>query len=442
MKPGDVVAERFLLEEVAGTGGMGMVFRAFDRTSGEPVALKTAVDAPADAKQRFLREARLLGELDDPGIVRYVAHGETSEGAVYLAMEWLRGEDLAARLRREGLDAASSVMLVQRAAEALRSAHAKGIVHRDLKPSNLFLLEGDPARVKVLDFGLAHAVATTRVMTATGVVLGTVGYMAPEQARGERAVDARADVFSLGCVLFECLAGHAAFAGENLVRVLRKVLVEEAPRVGAARPELPSTLDDLLVRAMAKDPSARHRDASEFADAVAAVSASLPGALGLPALAGGSELDPRIVSVILVDRDGQSGGSTLRLSSADLEEDALLAGVVRSHGGALAPHASGGLVVTVDDAASIHAAARAADCALALRRALPRAALALASGRALGSERRAHDLVVERALLLLPRSDEPRDHVPIDELTHGLLADGFEVRASGANLLLVGRRLD
>jgi serine/threonine protein kinase len=152
---GRVFADRFELEEFADSGGMGVVYRALDRVSGLRVALKVLVSAEGDHPERFVREGRTLAGLEHPHIVGYVAHGLSPAGELYLAMEWLEGENLATRLAKQGLSVRESIDLVGHAAEALVSAHARGIVHRDLKPSNLFLVGGDVQKVKLVDFGIA-----------------------------------------------------------------------------------------------------------------------------------------------------------------------------------------------------------------------------------------------------------------------------------------------
>src|SRR5262249_11145929 len=152
-----------------------------------------------------------------PGIVRYISHGSTGAGVRYLVMEWLEGIDLSAYLSAHGaLPIGDAVAVVRRVAEALSAAHQRGVVHRHIKPSNIFLASSTTESVRILDFGIAR-VANQAASTKTGIVVGTPGYMAPEQARGERELDARADVFSLGCVLFECLTGRAAFIGEHIM---------------------------------------------------------------------------------------------------------------------------------------------------------------------------------------------------------------------------------
>src|SRR6185503_8925204 len=179
-------AERFEIEGTVGQGGMGVVHRARDRLDGAPVAVKVLHRVGPAELGKLAREAKALVELRHPGIVRYVAHGTTPAGEAYLATEWLDGEDVAARLERGGLSIDESVALALRVAEALAAAHARGVVHRDVKPSNLFLRVGRIDRVVLLDFGIARVGAAAE--TATGAVIGTPGYMAPEQARGDRVV--------------------------------------------------------------------------------------------------------------------------------------------------------------------------------------------------------------------------------------------------------------
>src|SRR5262245_3419390 len=226
------IAGRFIVESLAGAGGMGTVYRARDTETDRMVALKLLQGGGHlhDA-ERFAREARLLSELAHPGIVAYLAHGVTEAGQPYLAMEWLDGEDLAMRLERGALPVTDALVLVRRAAEALAVAHARGVVHRDLKPSNLFLRGGEVARLALLDFGIARRTSVSQVLTGTGLVIGTPAYMAPEQARGERLLTPAADIFSLGCVLFECLTEQPPFAAGYAVAVLARIICDEPPRL-------------------------------------------------------------------------------------------------------------------------------------------------------------------------------------------------------------------
>jgi len=268
----ELIADRFAIERRAGAGGMGVVFRAVDRWSGVLVALKFAAVEDDQLRARAIAEAEALAALDHPAIVRHVAHGLTPDGRPFLAMEWLEGEDLAARLQRAPLTAREAALLGSRVAGALAAAHARGVVHRDIKPSNLFLPGGDVARVKLVDFGIARAAQPGPRLTATGMLLGTPGYMAPEQATGEREIGPPADLFALGAVVFECLAGQPAFPGPNAIAVLARVLLDEPRRLDAVRLDLPLALIDLVAHLLAKSPADRPLAAA----AAAALAALLP----------------------------------------------------------------------------------------------------------------------------------------------------------------------
>ena len=313
VRPGDVIDERFELVREAGAGGMGIVFQARDRRDGSFVALKVLTLEGSQNATRFLREAEVLAQLSHPAIVRYVAHGGGPGGATpYIAMQWLEGEDLSQRLLRGPLAVDEAITLVGRVAEAAGAAHARGFVHRDLKPGNIFLEGGDPDRVKLLDFGLARELAPPTALTAAGIVVGTVGYLSPEQARGS-SVDARSDVFAMGCILFECLTGGPAFSGVHVVATLAKLLVEEAPRVRSLRRDVPGALDSLVARMLEKKPDARPSDGLAVASALEAMRSretspipSIAPSGRLPAL-GTSE--QRVMAVILVGQRAEGGRS-------------------------------------------------------------------------------------------------------------------------------------
>jgi len=263
LDPGEVVGDRFVIERPAGHGGMGTVYRALDRATGRLAAVKAMARQSQSAAERFLREAVVLAELSHPRIVRYVSHGLTMHGQPFLAMDWLEGEDLSNRLARARLDYRESLSLVRHAGEGLAAAHVRGVVHRDVKPSNLFLLDRDPASIKVIDFGVARVSEGLSGVTRPGTKLGTAGYMAPEQAMGETDVDARADVYGLGCVLFECLTGRPPLVGRPAA-LLIKVLREEPPRPSTLNPDLSEEADALLARLLAKDRERRPKDAREL----------------------------------------------------------------------------------------------------------------------------------------------------------------------------------
>src|SRR5215475_12444314 len=225
---GELFAQRFLVEARIATGDMSAIFRAIDQRTGRSVALKLLQShGSAHAIQRFARETQILAELHHPHIVSYVAHGIDETTQPYLAMEWLEGETLAERIRRGPLGLRDTVAVALGVGAALAEAHERGVIHRDLKPSNLFLPNREPARVVVLDFGIARRMLHTGTVTSSGAVIGTPQYMSPEQARGEREIGPPTDIFSLGCVLYECLAGAPPFSGEHAVAILIKVMLNE-----------------------------------------------------------------------------------------------------------------------------------------------------------------------------------------------------------------------
>jgi uncharacterized protein (DUF2267 family) len=270
--PVEIVGERFAIETRVAAGAMGEVFRAHDRETGAPVALKR-MQATRDAA-RFSDECEVLKRLEHASIVRYVAHGTGDDGRPWLAMEWLEGEDLASRLARADATIAESVAWVRGIAEGLAAAHALGIVHRDIKPENVVLVPDAAApsghRVKIVDFGLART-GGARAATRTGVILGTPAYMAPEQVRADKDIDARVDVFALGCIAFECIAGRPAFVAESLLATFAKILFEDRAPLWREKPGTPRAISDLVARMMAKERADRPVDAAAVVAALAAL---------------------------------------------------------------------------------------------------------------------------------------------------------------------------
>ena len=255
VREGDILDGRFELGRVAASGGMGVVFRGIDRQSGALVAVKLL--RAAEGAERFRREVKVLSGLHHPGIVSYLGHGQAEDG-LYLVMEWLEGEDLGTRLAAVEVSLDEGVGVGLQLASALAAAHAQGIIHRDLKPSNVFLCDWRLDRVKLLDYGIARLVGAAN-LTDTGAVVGTPAYMAPEQARGERSLDSRADVYALGALLFHCLTGRPPFESETLQGLLVSVMQRPAPRLGERVP-VPRALEDLVSRMMDKDPRRRPPD--------------------------------------------------------------------------------------------------------------------------------------------------------------------------------------
>ncbi|MDC0743263.1 serine/threonine-protein kinase [Polyangium mundeleinium] len=414
MQAGDVIDDRFVIERLAGSGGMGSVFRAHDRLSSGPVAVKVLHDREPRDIARFDREARVLAGLDHPGIVRYVAHGVTGAGEPFLAMEWLAGEDLGARLARGRLTVEESVAVVRAAASALATAHARGVVHRDIKPSNVFLVDGALGRVKLLDFGLARMPLSPR-LTRTGVVLGTPSYMAPEQARGSATLDARVDVFALGAVLFECLTGQPAFQGEHVMAILAKVLLEDPPPLRKIRPEVSVRLEALVACMLAKDPADRLVDAGEVAEALACLDArdawswlsEMPPAEAL------TRSEQRLLSVVAVgapDEDVDAEHASASREALESAAETFGAGVEWLADGSM-------LAVFLNVASASDAAARAARCALRLRVRVPDAPIAIATGLGEVAEALPVGQVLDRAAALLRTAGR---WVLVDEVTAGL----------------------
>ena len=255
---------RFAVEREVGRGGVGVVYRAYDFETQQIVALKVvAADAGVapEEEERLAREGQLLANLDHPGIVKTVAFGLLEDtGLPYVAMEWLDGEDLAARQKREPLSLTESLELTDSVGHALAAAHDAGVIHRDIKPGNIFLCR-DPGvgllgcRPKLVDFGVAAN--TDAHIARTGDIIGTPAYMAPEQARGDAPIDARCDIYSLGATLFELLAGRPPHVGPNAYATLARLVTTAPPRLSDLRPEVPTLVDGLVGRMLETDPEAR-----------------------------------------------------------------------------------------------------------------------------------------------------------------------------------------
>jgi tetratricopeptide (TPR) repeat protein len=445
MRSGDVVANRFEIEAIGGTGGMGIVYRARDLAAGGVVALKTLAGVGERDAARFAREAAVLAELSHPGIVRYVAHGFTAQHEHYIAMEWLEGETLHDRLQRGRLRVTDAVVMGRAIAGAIAAAHKRDIVHRDLKPMNLFVpgpQDGDLAKIKVLDFGIARHIHNASTLTNTGTVIGTPGYMAPEQVRGETALDSRTDVFALGCVLYRALTGVPPFGGGESLAILAKILVEEVIPPSVIEPSIPPALDAIVLRMLAKDPAERPADGRAISDALASlvdvteVTSSTPADhVELPETHRDTvrqaitEHEQRLVSVVL---------SGARPGESSATEPDRLASTAAAFGGRLERIADGANLVLFAhaDVATDHAT-RAARCALALRDVLPGAALVVASGRAAIGRTIVGD-VIDRAVSAL--GDGAGSQIIVDEPTANLLDERFVVSERDGRKYLRGVR--
>ncbi len=446
MEAGAVVADRFDIEARAGIGGMATVYRARDRETGVVVALKL-LEAIAE-RERFVREAELLANLSHPNIVKYVAHGEMADGQSFLAMEWLDGESLSERLKQGSMSVDDALRLCARIAAALGHAHALGIVHRDVKPSNLMLAKGSSLdEVRVVDFGIARQ-SVRRDLTRTGMLVGTPGYMAPEQARGARDVDARADVFALGCVLYKALTTRAPFAGGSVVAVLAKILLEEPTPIRRMRADIPEHVERLIATFLSKDPSLRPQDGTEAAALLEHArhersEASAPEVVQSESL---TAFEQRMLAVLLLDV-----GASAPVLSDDTEMTATippLADPVRvcanKFGVVPEPLADGSILVAFRGAGA-EQTARAAKCALEIAEAMPRCFAVLGTGRAL-----VHagvpvgdliDRIAEiRANATMLHTGATASRIVVDGVSATLLEERFTLASEGGLQTLRGER--
>jgi eukaryotic-like serine/threonine-protein kinase len=276
LRPGSLVGAYRILRQL-GEGAMGCVYLAVDTRNDRRIALKTCPPeraADLETRRRFEREAAIIAALEHPNIVRYLSL-EVHQECLFLTMELVEGETLAARSPRQALPSERLLAVGRSLADALRATHARGVVHRDLKPSNLMWTTD--GRLKVLDFGLAHLATPDDVesLTRTGCVLGTIAYMAPEQLLGERP-SPRSDVYSFGAVLYELATGRRPFAGRHLGEILEAIFEQAPPPLIAERPDLPPLLIQVVEQCLARDPAQRPRDGTELVSELERVSAGGP----------------------------------------------------------------------------------------------------------------------------------------------------------------------
>ena len=289
LSPGARIAG-YWLEEQIGRGGMAVVFRARDERLRRLVALKVLAPALAGDEQfrrRFIRESRAAAAVDDPHIIPVFEAGEAA-GALFIAMRFVPGGDVYSLVRRTGpLSASRAVAIVSPVASALDAAHAAGLVHRDVKPANMLLdtRPGRPDHVYLSDFGLSKgAVSTSAGLTGGGHFLGTLDYISPEQIEGERA-DGRADQYALACSAYEMLTGAPPFRSGEAAALMYAQLRHPPPALTSRRPDLPAAADQVLARALAKNPAGRYPTCRDFADALRA-------AFGLASYDSGPEAIP------------------------------------------------------------------------------------------------------------------------------------------------------
>ena len=276
-QPGELIADRYELQELVGTGGMSSVFRAHDLQLEREVAIKILHPHYADDPEyleRFRREARAVARLSHPNIVTVIDRGD-DDGRQYIVFEHVRGENLKELVVRSGrLPVRQALELALAVADGLAFAHDHGLVHRDVKPQNVLL--SDEGEVKVTDFGIARSLHVEHGVTQTGTVLGTGEYLAPEQASG-KTISPATDVYSLGVVLWELLAGDVPFTGDNFVAVALRHVNEPPPHLRERRPDVSPRLDAAVERALAKDPARRFPSMKAFAQELRACLAEPEG---------------------------------------------------------------------------------------------------------------------------------------------------------------------
>ena len=263
------LGERYLLEREIGRGGMATIYLAREREGGRAVAVKVMHPELVQSigTDRFLREVDIARSLAHPRIVSLYESGEVN-GVLYYAMQYVEGETLFSRVSREhqlGID--DAIRIAQDVAEALGYAHRHGVLHRDVKPENILLGNG---RAFVTDFGLARAIgaANYRRLTETGVIVGTVFYMSPEQLREDPDLDQRTDIYSLGCLLYEMLIGLPPYPGTSINQLITRILKAPVPSARRERTDVPAAVDNAITRALSKTPSDRFATAEEFAAAL------------------------------------------------------------------------------------------------------------------------------------------------------------------------------
>ena len=417
------------------------MWRARDLETGLSVALKVLKRNSPGARARFEREAQVLHALAHPSIVEYISHGAMPDGRLWIATEWVDGPDLWEVLRPGPMSWTDAARMGAGVAGALAALHRDGVVHRDIKPGNLLLPNGDPASVKVLDLGLAH-VRDAPLITAVGVTIGTPGYMAPEQVRGEITIDPAADVFSLGCVIYESLFGERAFGGSHTMAVLVRCLFDP---VALPSRGLPARLVDLLERMFVKQ-AAERPSAEEVQEELLGLSRDLRVALAAPVPREATTLtsqEVRVVSVILVSDarvlDPEAPTLHTTESSGLVQAGGDLTGLAARFGARVERLPDGSVVAILAGLSTPRERAlSAAHCALALRGHFPKLAVVLSTGWGVAGGALPVGPAVDHAIELLPAA--PRTGVRIDPGTARVLGPEFELQKDAGGLVLVGTR--
>lgn len=465
---GDTVAGRFVIERVAGSGGMAIIYRAYDSKSGGVVALKELLLAETDLVARFKQEAELLRQVQHPNIVRYVDEGVDEGGHMYLAMEWLEGEDLARRLMRGRCSVAEALKLMLCVTRGVAALHAVNVVHRDLKPENIFLVEGRLDEPRVIDLGIALPLSNARFLTGPGLNVGTPAYMAPEQIRAERAVSPAADVYSLGCVLFACIAGRLPFVAEHAVATMVKALFEVPPRLQSLVAGVPIEVDELCARLLSKKVEERPASAGHLLYEIESVTPQrwILNAFVETIAPVLTQQERELISVVVASPlngkaskmggrghiHGGAGGLEQPTSFVD-PQDALQVEMIHSlaelYGANVEVLRDGSLaaVITANRSPSDMATV-AARCGLALRDIGEGVRVAVVTGWDVMAGRQPLGRVIDCAVSMLKAAEkapkwkesENESAILLDAMTAALLGDRFVITHGGAHTVLIDER--
>jgi len=277
------IADRYRLSKFLGEGGMGAVFKAEDEKLSRFVSIKIIkaelLDDPF-MRMRISREARLIAQIQHPGVVSIYDFGEVPDGSAFIVMEFLQGLDLAEVLKRAGPGTPQEVATVlTQVGDALYTTHTLGVIHRDLKPANLFVVPSSSGfQVKVLDFGLAKSIGEDVSLTVSGMLVGTPAYMSPEQIRGQ-ALNGQSDLYSLACVAYELLSGQRPFDAENIPDILTKVLLDCADPLSSKLPGAPAQLESIFFEALKKDPGERPKTLSLWIEQIVPILMKTPSSV-------------------------------------------------------------------------------------------------------------------------------------------------------------------